>query len=362
MPYAAIAYAPGQPLKIEEVEYRDLRDREVLVKLHACGVCHSDLSALNMILPTPMPVILGHEAAGVVEAVGPGVKSVAKGDHVIGVWKPSCGECRYCKEGLGHLCDIGTNPTMNAPDRAKAGGKNIWEFLAVGGFSEMTILDETSLVKIDKSMPLDKAALLGCAVMTGVGAAENAGDVQEGDDVAIFGSGGVGLNIIQGAKMRGARSIIAIDMDEHKFDFAKQFGATHTFKADDPDLVKNVKAVTRSGAGVDVAFDAVGNVSVVQEAAKVAARGGKVIMVGVPKMSDKLDLHPFHSIFTELTYRGSVAGSAPSNEILPHLVELYQAKQLMLDELVTRTYKLSEVNEAFKDMEAGKNARGVLIF
>lgn len=362
MAHAAVVYKLDEPLKVEEVTYRDIRENEVLVKLAACGLCHSDLSVMNGLLPSPMPLILGHEAAGVVEEVGAKITKVKKGDHVIGVWKPSCGDCRYCRAGRGHLCDIGTNATMSAPDRVTSNGTNIWEFLAVGGFSEYTILTEESLVKIDESMPLDKAALLGCAVMTGFGAATNCADVKEGNEVAVFGCGGVGLNILQGAKHRGAKTIVALDLDPRKLEMAKQFGATHVVDAGADDAIQQVKAVTEDGKGVDFAFDAVGNVNVAVQGSQTTARGGTVVLVGVPAMADKIDLHPFQSIFTETTYKGSVAGSATSADILPQLISLYQQKDLMLDELVSNTYTLAEVNDGMNDLREGKNARGVLIF
>jgi Zn-dependent alcohol dehydrogenase len=361
MPYAAVVHKFDQPLQVQEVTYRDLKPGEVYVKIAACGVCHSDLSVLNGILPSPAPLILGHEAAGIVEAVGPNVTSVRKGDHVIGLWKPSCGQCRYCKSGKAHICDLGVNPSLLAMDRVKAGNTTITEFLGVGGFAEYTILAENSLVKIDDSMPLDKAALLGCAVLTGFGAAENAARVKEGDEIAVFGCGGVGLNIIQGAAHCGAKVIIAVDVDEKKMEFARQFGATHTVSAKDENVIKLVKSHTTQGYGVDAAFDAVGNVNVVKTAQETLCRGGKMILVGVPAMMDKLDLQPFGNIFTERTVTGTVAGSISGSIILPKLVSLYQGKKLKLDELVTKTYSLREVNDAMNDLREGKNARGVLI-
>lgn len=361
MPYAAVVHKLDQPIQVQEVTYRDLRQGEVYVKITACGVCHSDLSVLNNILPSPTPLILGHEAAGVVEAVGPGVTSVKKGDHVIGLWKPSCGKCRYCRSGKAHICDLGVNPSLLAMDRVKAGATTITEFLGVGGFSEYSIFTENGLVKIDSSMPLLKAALLGCAVLTGFGAAENAANVKEGEEVAVFGCGGVGLNIIQGAVHRGARVIVAVDLDEKKLEMARQFGATHTVNAKSENLTKEVKAPTTEGKGMDAAFDAVGNVGVAVSAMETLCRGGRMVLVGVPAMKDKFDVHPFGNIFTERTVIGSVAGSISGSIILPKLVDLYQKHKLKLDELVTKTYSLNQVNDAMNDLREGKNARGVLV-
>jgi S-(hydroxymethyl)glutathione dehydrogenase/alcohol dehydrogenase len=361
MPYAAVAHKLDEPLKIEDVQYRDLRQGEVYIKVTACGVCHSDLSVLNGILPSPVPIILGHEAAGIVEEVGPGVNSVRKGDHVIGLWKPSCGTCRYCREEKAHICDLGVNPSLQAMDRVKAGGTAVTEFLGVGGFAEYTILTENGLVKIDPSMPLEKAALLGCAVLTGFGAAENAAKIQAGDEVGVFGCGGVGLNIIQGAAHGGAKTIVAVDLDEKKLEMAKAFGATHAFNAADENLTKSVKAITAEGKGLDTAFDAVGNIKVVTSAMDTLCRGGKMVLVGVPAMQDSFPVHPFGNIFTERTIIGSVAGSISGSIILPKLISLYQEKKLKLDELVTKTYSLNEVNDAMNDLREGRNARGVLV-
>lgn len=362
MPHAAVVYKFDEPMKVEEVTYRDLREGEVMIKMAACGVCHSDLSVLNLIIPCPTPVILGHEAAGVVEEVGPGVTDVAKGDHVIGIWKPSCGNCRLCRSGKGHLCDLGTNPTMLAMDRCKVGDTPVIEFLAVGGFSEYTILNTTSLVKIEDSMPLDKAALLGCAVITGFGAAVNQAQVKKGDSVAIFGCGGVGLNIIQGAVHNGAETIVGVDLDDKKLEFAKTFGATHTLNGGSDTLIQDLKKLTVEKMGVDHSFDAVGHLGVIEQAAAVTCKGGNVIMVGVPKMTDKFDLHPFGQIFTEKPFRGTVAGSCTCSEALPELIDLYKNGKLKLDELVTKTYPLNEINDAFDDLRNGKNARGVIVF
>jgi len=251
---------------------------------------------------------------------------------------------------------------MTAMDRCKVGDTPVIEFLAVGGFSEYTILTTTSLVKIDKSMPLDKAALLGCAVITGFGAAVNKASVQKGDSVAVFGCGGVGLNVIQGAVHNGAETIIAVDLDENKLEFAKTFGATHTMNAGNENLIKELKALTVEKMGVDSSFDAVGHLGVIEQAAAVTCKGGNVVMVGVPKMTDKFDFHPFGEIFTEKPFMGTVAGSCTCRDALPELIGLYQNGELKLDELVTKTYPLNDINEAFDDIRSGKNARGVIVF
>jgi Zn-dependent alcohol dehydrogenase len=361
MAHAAVTYKTSDPLKIEEVVYRAPREHEVLVKIAACGVCHSDLSILNELYPAPMPVILGHEAAGVVQEVGPGVTGLQRGDHVVGLWRPSCGECRYCKAGRAHLCKLGEDPTSRAGDRVKAGDTAIFEFLGIGGFSEYTILSDNALVKIDKSMPLDRAALLGCAVVTGFGAATNCAHIHEGDEVAVFGCGGVGLNIIQGAKHRGAKTIIAVDIDDAKLEMAKQFGATHGVNGREPDTFKAVKKLTVEGQGPDYAFDAVGHTGLIDQAFKSVCRGGEVILVGIPHRRETVPVSPILSVLSEKGIKGSLGGSASPARAVSELVGLYQTKKLKLDELVTRKYSLRETNEAIDDLRQGKNARGVLV-
>lgn len=361
MPHAAVTYKKDQPLKVEEVTYREPREHEVMIKLAACGVCHSDLSILNELYPCPTPVILGHEAAGVVVEVGPNVKGISKGDHVVGLWRPSCGECRYCRSGRAHLCKLGEDPTSRAADRVKAGDTAVYEFLGVGGFSEYSILSDNALVKIDKSMPLDKAALLGCAVLTGFGAAENCAHVKEGDEVAVFGCGGVGLNIIQGAKHCGAKTIIAVDLDDAKLEIARQFGATHTVNAKEPDTHKAVRKLTAENQGPDYAFDAVGHTGLIDQAYKCVCKGGEVILVGIPHMKDTYSISPIVTVLAEKGVKGSLGGSISPGTAVPQLIAHYQSGALKLDELVTKKYSLRETNEAIDDLRAGKNARGVLV-
>ena len=362
MPYAAVVYEKDQPMKIEEVRYRDLQDDEVRVKLAACGVCHSDLSILNELYPCPTPVILGHEAAGVVEEVGPKVGGVAKGDHVVGVWKPSCGSCRYCKSGKAHLCKLGEDPTSRAAGRISSGETMIEQFLGIGGFSEATILSENALVKIDPSLDLAKAALLGCAVLTGFGAAQSTAGVKDGDEVAVYGCGGVGLNIIQGARECGAKTIIAVDLDDAKLEQASEFGATHCLNASTPDLHKAIRGLTEARQGVDYAFDAVGSVQIVEQAFRAVCKGGEVILVGIDHMKNKFSFSDFQLVVLEKGIRGCMAGSLDPIVAVGELISLYQNKRLKLDELITRTYSLNEANDAMNDLREGKNARGVLVF
>ena len=361
MPRAAVVHAKDQPMTVEDVVLRPVGAHEVLVRVKACGVCHSDLSALNEYFACPTPVILGHEAAGIVEEVGAGVTSVKPGDHVVAAWSPACGECRFCKAERPHLCNLADDPTSRAMDRATAGGTPVASFLGVGGFAEQIILADNAVIPIDKDMPLDRAALLGCAVITGYGAARYAARVREGDDVAVFGCGGVGLNILQGARLAGASTIIAIDLDDAKLEVAKKFGATHTLRGDTENLHKAIRALTKERAGLDFAFEAVGNPEIARVAFLSIAKGGEVILVGIAHMKEKVALSQIAAVTQEKGMRGTTNGSADSWKTVPLLVDLYRKKDLLLDELVSRTYTLDEINEAMADLRSGRNARGVIL-
>ena len=361
MPRAAVVYHKDQPMKVEQVTLRPLGEHEVLVRVKACGVCHSDLSVLNGYFACPTPVILGHEAAGVVEEVGSAVTLVKPGDHVVAAWSPSCGQCRFCRSGRRHLCTLADDPTSRALDRVTVGGEPVAAFLGIGGFAEQVILADNAVIPIDHSMPFDRAALLGCAVITGYGSARIAANVQPGDEVAVFGCGGVGLNILQGARLAGAGLVVAVDLDDAKLETARRFGATHVLRADLPDLHKAIRALTTEKAGLDFAFDAVGHPDVARTAFLSIAKGGEVILVGIARNTDKVSLSQIAAVTQEKGMRGTTNGSADAWKTVPVLVDLYRRKELMLDELVSRTYRLDEVNEAFDDLRSGRNARGVVV-
>lgn len=366
MPRAAIVRQLDRPMTLEDVNHRPLREGEIYVKIAACGVCHSDLSVLNGVLPAALPSVLGHEAAGVVLEVGPGVSGVAKEDHVVALWRPACGQCRYCRAGDGHLCRLGDDPTTAAQGRitladGAAEPEMINQFLGVGGFSDHAILSVNAFVKIDPSVPLDRAALLGCAVITGFGAAVHGAGVKQGDEVAVFGCGGVGLNIIQGARHAGASVVIAIDLDPAKLEMATTFGATHTLDAKNPKLAKAIKEFTTEKLGVNYAFDAVGSVAITEQGYHSLARGGEVISVGIAAAKDAFSIPQAMSVLQEKGVRGSLAGSTGVARMIPELIDLYKAHKLKLDELVTKTYTLDQANEAMDDLRAGRNARGVIL-
>jgi S-(hydroxymethyl)glutathione dehydrogenase/alcohol dehydrogenase len=362
MPFAAVAYEKHRPLQVEEVHLRAVRGEEVLVRVAACGVCHSDLSVLKEHYPCPTPVVLGHEAAGVVEAVGPRVTKVHKGDHVNAVWRPSCGECRYCRADRPQLCRLADDPTSTSLERVFAGNRAVYQFLGVGGFAEYTILDQNAVIKIDPSLPLEKAALLGCAVLSGWGAAQAGARIRQGDEVAVFGCGGAGLNILQGAAKAGAGTIIAIDRDQRKLELAREFGATRCLNAATRDLAKQVRNLTREREGVDYAFDSVGSAEVIEAAYASVCRGGEVVCVGIAHRDETLSLSQVGLVLMEKGIRGSLGGSQSPYQAVPRLVEAYLDGQLNLDELASKRYPLAEVNQAMSDLREGKNGRGILVF
>jgi len=356
-----IARSVKAPVEVVTINVPDPGPGEALVKVQACGVCHTDLHYREGGINDNFPFLLGHEAAGIVEEVGPGVAGIEPGDHVVAAWSPSCGQCRFCKAGRRHLCNLADDPTSRATDRMTAAGTPLASFLGVGGFAERIILADNAVIPIDREMPLDRAALLGCAVITGYGAAQYAARVRAGDDVAVFGCGGVGLNIVQGARLAGAGTIIAVDLDDAKLEMAGKFGATHTLRGDAENLHKQIRALTREKAGLDFAFEAVGNPEIARIAFLSIAKGGEVILVGIAHMKEKVALSQIAAVTQEKGMRGTTNGSADSWKTVPLLVDLYRKRELKLDELVSRTYSLDEINDAMADLRSGRNARGVVI-
>ncbi len=361
---AVITREWNQPVVVEEVEVESPRRDEVMIRVKACGVCHSDLSATNGTIPLPPPAVIGHEAAGVVEEVGEGVDDIAVGDHVVVSWVPMCGECRYCVEGRPALCDEGARAAFTLKDgttRFKdAAGAPLNALAGVGVMAEYATIHRDNVIKIDPSIPLDKAALVGCAVMTGVGAAINTARVEPGASVAVFGTGGIGLNVIQGAALAGAEKIIAVDMADKKLEFAQRFGATHQINpGTDGDAV--AKIVELTGGGADYAFECIGLPATIEQSYNAVRKGGTAVVVGVSKPTDQVTLGAFLMPFTEKTLTGSMYGSARPRVDFPRLLNLYRDHRLKLDELVTATYPIDDVNRAFEDMQSGVNARGVIV-
>jgi S-(hydroxymethyl)glutathione dehydrogenase/alcohol dehydrogenase len=361
---AVICREWNKPVVVEEIQVESPRRGEVMVQIKACGVCHSDLSATNGTIPMPPPTVLGHEAAGIVVEVGEGVTDLKPGDHVVVSWIPMCGKCPYCVEGRPQLCDASAKATLTLPDgtsRLKdAKGGTLNHFAGVGVMAEYATLHRDSLVLIDADVPLDKAALVGCAVMTGVGAAINTAKVRPGSRVAVFGAGGIGLNVIQGAALAGAEKIIAVDLEDKKLEFAQRFGATHTVNpSTDGDAVAKIMALT--GGGADYTFECIGAPKVIEQAWNATRKGGTCVVVGVTKVTDQITLGTFMLPFQEKVLTGSMYGSARPAVDFPRLLNLYKRDRLKLDELVTSTYKIEEINRAFDDMQKGVNARGVIL-
>ena len=364
---AAALHEYGQPMTVEDVDLADPGDTEVMVRVAASGVCHSDyvFVAGKPFFESPRPIVLGHEGAGVVERVGAAVTSVAPGDHVVLSWIYACGACRYCAVGRPNICDFGRGPVIgqgylaDGTTRLSRDGAPYYHFLGISTMAEYTVCDEKSVVRIQADVPLDKAALVGCAVMTGVGAVINTAKPSPGESVAVFGAGGVGISVIQGAVLSGAHPIIAVDNRAAKLEGALRFGATHTVDASEVDPVEAIMEIT--GIGADHTFEAIGNVAVMRQAWDATAKGGTEVVIGGAAMGDEVSLPALDFPFTEKAIRGTGYGGARMSVDIPRLLALYQAGRLNLDDMVTATYTLDQVNEAFDDLRAGKNLRGVLV-
>lgn len=355
----------NKPPVVETVTVESPRRGEVMVKIGACGVCHSDLSATNGTIPLPPPLVLGHEAAGTIVELGEGVSDLAVGDTVVVSWVPTCGKCRYCVMGKPQLCDVSAKATTTLPDGTSrfqdADGKPLNHMAGCGVMSEWATLHRDNVIKIDPSIGMDKAAIVGCAVMTGAGAALNTVHVEPGSVCVVFGAGGVGLNAIQGCAIAGAARIIAVDMSDKKLEFARQFGATDTINpANDGDAVGKIMVMT--GGGADYAFECIGLGATIAQAYNCVHKGGTAVVVGVSKPTETVTLGAFLIPFQEKVLIGSMYGSARPAVDFPRLLDLYKAGRLKLDELVTATYSIDQAQQAFDDLVAGVNARGVIVF
>jgi S-(hydroxymethyl)glutathione dehydrogenase / alcohol dehydrogenase len=358
----AVLYNFNEALTIDSLELKPPRADEVVVKVAASGVCHSDLSVQQMKLPLPPPVVLGHEGAGVVEEVGKDVTTLKKGDHVVLSWVENCGKCHFCVAGTVHLCDRNQQGLMTGEENVFVkNGTEISRMAGVGSFAERTVVRATAAIKIPDEVPLDRACLVGCGVMTGVGAAINTAKVRPGETVAVFGCGGVGLNVIQGAELCGASRIIAIDLSKSKLELAKKFGATDVVDAAAGDASDRVRELT-GGIGVDYAFEVIGVPAVITQAFMAIKRGGKVIVVGVPPFGSEVTIPGFPIPLDEKSIIGSLYGSANMRRDMPKLIDLYMRGRLKIDELVSRRIKLDDVNDAFAAMEKGEVARSVIVY
>jgi S-(hydroxymethyl)glutathione dehydrogenase/alcohol dehydrogenase len=360
---AAVFRKVHEPLTVEGVEVDKPWGREVLVRTAATGVCHSDLHVVegHSRYALDKPFILGHEGAGVVEAIGADVTTVRPGDHVVACLSGFCGTCAQCLSGHPNLCVGGvvSRPASAAP-RLSQRGQAFQQFAAIGSYAERMLLHENSLVKIDADLPLDRAALVGCGVLTGVGAALRTSGLQGGQTVAVFGCGGVGLAIVQGARIGGASRIIGVDVFDSKLEMATRVGATHVVNSAHDDPVKAVRALT-AGAGVDHAFEAVGNTTLVRQAIESLAIRGTATIVGVLPPDAMIEF-PWMAIRPECKVQTSRMGSNQFRTDIPRYLEFYRQGRLLLDEMVTRRGRLDDINEAFRAMKAGEVARTVLTF
>ncbi len=362
---ASMPYARSKPLKIEEVELRAPGPGEVLVRMGAAGLCHSDLSVINGDRPRPTPMALGHEAAGVVEALGPGVDDLVRGDHVVLIFIPSCGHCAPCAEGRPALCEPGAaantaGTLMSGERRIFRDGKPIHHHMGCSAFAEAAVVSRRSVVKIDRELPLEEAALFGCAVLTGVGAVVNTGQVRAGASVAVVGLGGVGLASVLGAVASGARHIVAVDLSDEKLALASTLGATHTFNAADADIVAKVKEATRGG--VDYAIEMAGSTRAFETAYRITRRGGTTITAGLPPPAATWAMPSTNLVAEERTIKGSYIGTCVPSRDLPRYVELYRAGRLPVDKLMSGKLGLDEINEGFDRLHEGKAVRQVVGF
>ncbi len=361
---AAVMFGVGKPLEICDIELDEPRPHEVLVTVKASGLCHSDLHTMKTDFGWPVPLVLGHEVSGVVDFVGSEVTAVKVGDHVVANLISSCGVCQRCCSGVPTEC---TDPgaIRRRPDeraRYMLDGRAVTQIGDIGGFAEKILVHERNLVRIDKAIPFDRAALLGCGVITGVGAVKNAARVSLGDDVAVIGCGGVGLNVVQGAAISGARHVIAIDLQPSKLDLARKFGATEVINpADVESLVDRIREIVGKG-GVDYAFEVIGLPQTAQQAVEITGQGGATFIVGKMKPGTSVTLTAEELLRPHKSLRGLYMGLTVADVDIPLYAELYRQGRLNLDDLVSETISLEEINEGYEKLEKGAIARSVVVF
>ncbi|HWS73580.1 MAG TPA: zinc-dependent alcohol dehydrogenase family protein [Quisquiliibacterium sp.] len=367
-------YAQSRPLSVEEVELAGPGPGELLVKIRAAGLCHSDLSAINGDRPWPMPIVVGHEAVAEVVGLGPGVRDIALGDHVVLVFRPSCGSCMSCATGRPALCgpggeSNGAGSLLGGYKRLRAvggaqgiGGETdgpLNHHLGCAAFAEYATVSRRSAVKIDPDLPWDEAALFGCAVLTGAGAVFNTARMEAGSSAAVVGLGGVGFSSLLAAVATGARTVVAVDLLESKLAFARELGATHTFNAADPDVIAKVKEAT--GGGVEYAFEMAGSVKALELAYRITARGGTTVTAGLPNPSAKWDLQAVSLIAEERTLKGSYVGSCVPARDVPRYVAMYRAGRLPVDKLLSERIGLEDINAALDRLARGESIRQVIL-
>jgi S-(hydroxymethyl)glutathione dehydrogenase / alcohol dehydrogenase len=359
---AVVAHAIDQ-YSVEELSIDPPKAGEIKIKMKATGVCHSDLSVINGILPLPLPSVLGHEGAGIVEELGEGVTRFEVGDHVVLSFIPSCGHCNDCRNFRPHLCNSAQLTGKMLDDTARVHTTegedvNVMQFL--GCMAQYAVVPEVSAVKIDKDIPFNIAALVGCGVMTGIGAAINTAKVEPGSTVVVFGCGGIGLSIIQGATLAGAGKIIGVDLADNKLEMAKHFGATHVINSDKEDPIANIHELTNGGA--DYAFEAVGVAKLMELTYDAVRRGGTAVIVGVGPLTETVSFNALLLSLSAKTIKGCLYGDSNPSVDFPKLLELYKAGKLNLDDMVSQTYSIDEAPQAFEDMKNNANARGVIVY
>ncbi len=365
---AAVAWQAGKPLTIEEVDVAGPKAGEVLIRMVATGVCHTDAYTLSGSDPEGIfPSILGHEGGAIVEEIGPGVTTLAVGDHVIPLYTPECGTCKFCLSGKTNLCQAiratqGQGLMPDGTSRFSQNGKTIFHYMGTSTFSEYTVVPEIALAKINKAAPLDKVCLLGCGITTGIGAVLNTAKVEPGSTVAVFGMGGIGLSVVQGAVLAKAGRIIVIDINEDKFAMAKMLGATDFINPKKFDAPIQEVIVDLTDGGVDYSFECIGNTEIMRSALECCHKGwGESVIIGVAGAGQEISTRPFQLV-TGRVWRGSAFGGVKGRSQLPDYVERYLQGEIKVDEMVTHTMGLEDINTAFDLMHSGESLRSVIIF
>ena len=365
---AAVALGAGKPLEITEIDVQGPKEGEVLVRMVATGVCHTDAFTLSGEDPEGIfPSVLGHEGGGVVEEIGAGVTSVKPGDHVIPLYTPECGECSFCKSGKTNLCQKirvtqGQGLMPDGTSRFSLNGETLYHYMGTSTFSEYSVMPEISVAKISPQAPLDKVCLLGCGITTGIGAVLNTAKVEAGATVAVFGMGGIGLSVVQGAVMAGASRILAVDLNDDKFEMARMLGATDCVNPSKYDQPIQDVIVDMTDGGVDYSFECIGNTNVMRSALECCHKGwGESVIIGVAGAGQEISTRPFQLV-TGRVWRGTAFGGVRGRSELPGYVDNYMAGKINIDDMVTHTMGLEDINKAFDLMHAGESIRSVIIF
>ena len=363
---AAVLYEPNKPLVIKDLEQEDPKSGEVRVKMLYAGVCASDHHFMVGEQNQPLPVVLGHEGAGIIDEVGPNVASVKKGDKCILSFIPSCGFCNACRSGLGNLCDThrstGTSRQYDGTLRLKdENGDEVYQMMKLGVFAEKIVIPESACFKIDDDFPTDVAALIGCSVTTGVGGVINQPDMFPGATIAVFGTGGVGLNALLGAQIMNASKVIAVDINDSKLEFSYKFGATHTVNSKSEDPVKKIREIT-DGLGVDFALDTFGSTQIISQMMASLKKGGTGVIIGLAPDGDMADLNAVDMVRNSKKVLGSFYGSVTPHITFERIINFYKTGKLNIDTVIERTYSLDQINEAYDDLVSGKDGRGVIAF